>query len=127
MFSSQTIIWLSPMIRSFPFARKKTTRQPGPESRHTPRSPYRPYPGASGERADRILLKGFIKLFSPIYIGSVAEGSSHCFTHRNGLCGFTVHLSDLFSSVAIERGSMESGCRFANGITGRSAAPDAPG
>ena len=28
--------------------RKKTTRQPGPESRHTPRSPYRPYPGASG-------------------------------------------------------------------------------
>ena len=28
--------------------RKKTTRQPGPESRRTPRSPYRPYPGASG-------------------------------------------------------------------------------
>ena len=27
---------------------KKTARQPGPESRHTPRSPYRPYPGASG-------------------------------------------------------------------------------
>ena len=28
--------------------RKKTTRQPDPKSRHTPRSPYRPYPGASG-------------------------------------------------------------------------------
>ena len=40
---------------------------------------------------------------------------------------FTLHLSDLFSSVAIEGGSMESGCRFSNGITGRSAAPDAPG
>jgi hypothetical protein len=40
---------------------------------------------------------------------------------------FTLHLSDLFSSVAIEGGSMESGCRFANGITGGSAAPDAPG
>ena len=31
---------------------------------------------------------------------------------------FTLHLSDLFSSVAIEGGSMESGCRFSNGITG---------
>ena len=41
--------------------------------------------------------------------------------------GFTLHPSDLFSSVAIERGSMEYGCRFSNGITGRSAAPDAPG
>ena len=41
--------------------------------------------------------------------------------------GFTLHLSDLFSSVAIERGSMESGGRFANVITGGSAAPDAPG
>ena len=40
---------------------------------------------------------------------------------------FTLHLSDLFSSVAIEGGSMESGGRFANGITGGSAAPDAPG
>ena len=40
---------------------------------------------------------------------------------------FTLHLSDLFSSVAIEGGSMESGCRFANGITGGSVAPDAPG
>ena len=27
---------------------KKTARQPGLESRHTPRSPYRPYPGVSG-------------------------------------------------------------------------------
>ena len=41
--------------------------------------------------------------------------------------GFTLHPSDLFSSGTIERGSMESGCRFSNGITGRSAAPDAPG
>ena len=41
--------------------------------------------------------------------------------------GFTLHPSDLFSSVAIERGSMESGGRFSNGITGGSAAPDAPG
>ena len=40
---------------------------------------------------------------------------------------FTLHPSDLFPSVAIERGSMESGCGFANGITGGSAAPDAPG
>ena len=39
----------------------------------------------------------------------------------------TLHLSDLFSSVAIERGAVESGGRFANGITGGSAAPDAPG
>jgi len=41
--------------------------------------------------------------------------------------GFTLHPSDLFSSVAIERGAVESGGRFANGITGGSAAPDAPG
>ena len=41
--------------------------------------------------------------------------------------GFTLHPSDLFSSVTIERGAMESGCRFANGITGGSAAPDASG
>ena len=41
--------------------------------------------------------------------------------------GFTLHPSDLFSSVTIERGAMESGCRFSNGITGGSAAPDAPG
>ena len=40
---------------------------------------------------------------------------------------FTLHLSDLFSSVAIERGAVESGCRFSNGITGGSAAPDTPG
>ena len=41
--------------------------------------------------------------------------------------GFTLHPSDLFSSVTIERGAMESGGRFANGSTGGSAAPDAPG
>ena len=40
---------------------------------------------------------------------------------------FTLHLSDLFSSVAIEGGLMESGGRFANVITGGSATPDAPG
>ena len=40
---------------------------------------------------------------------------------------FTLHLSDLFSSVATERGAVESGCRFSNGITGGSAAPDTPG
>ena len=39
----------------------------------------------------------------------------------------TLHPSDLFPSVAIERGAVESGGRFANGITGGSAAPDAPG
>ena len=39
----------------------------------------------------------------------------------------TLHLSDLFSSVAIEGGAVESGGRFANGITGGSAAPDTPG
>ena len=39
----------------------------------------------------------------------------------------TLHPSDLFPSVAIEGGSMESGGRFANGITGGSVAPDAPG
>ena len=59
------------------------------------------------------------------------EGRLPVSAHRNreekeGI-RFTLHLSDLFSSVAIEGGSMESGCRFSNGITGRSAAPDAPG
>ena len=47
-------------------------------------------------------------------------------TEKEGI-RFTLHLTDLFSSVAIEGGLMESGGRFSNGITGGSAAPDAPG